>query len=111
MKKSMEESALEYNNLGEIVVYQSEDGLTHVDVRFEGDTVWLTQTQLVELYHSSKSNISEQIKHIFEDGELNKDSVVRKFRTVQTWKPFMRLKERQKQEPAGIRRGERHDQL
>ena len=71
------------NNLGEIIVYQSEDGLTHVDVRFEGSTVWLTQAQLIDLYHSSKSNISEHIKHIFEDGELVEEATVRKFRTVQ----------------------------
>jgi len=72
------------NNLGEIMVYQAEDGLTHVDVRFEGDTVWLTQAQLTELYHSSKANISEHIKHIYEDGELSQKATVRKFRTVQT---------------------------
>ena len=66
------------------MVYQSEDGLTHVDVRFEGDSVWLTQAQLIELYQSSKSNISEHIKHIFEDGELSEKATVRKFRTVQT---------------------------
>ena len=71
------------NNLGEIIVYQSEDGLTHVDVRFEGNTVWLTQAQLIDLYHSSKSNISEHIKHIFEDGEQSEEATVRKFRTVQ----------------------------
>lgn len=69
-------------NRGEIVVYQSKDGLTRVDVRFEDDSVWLTQAQLVELYHSSKSNISEHISHIFEDSELDRDSVVRKFRTT-----------------------------
>ena len=67
---------------GDIVVYQSDDGLTRVDVRFEGDTVWLTQAQLIDLYHSSKSNISEHIRHIFEDGELNQEAVVRKFRTT-----------------------------
>ena len=70
------------NIFGEIIVYQSDDGLTRVDVRFEGDTVWLTQAQLIELYHSSKSNISEHIKHIFEDGELSQEQVVRKFRTT-----------------------------
>ncbi len=70
------------NTFGEIIVYQSDDGLTRVDVRFEGDTVWLTQAQLIELYHSSKSNISEHIKHIFEDGELSQEQVVRKFRTT-----------------------------
>ena len=69
-------------SLGEIIVYQSDDGLTRVDVRFEGDTVWLTQAQLIDLYHSSKSNISEHIRHIFEDGELNQEAVVRKFRTT-----------------------------
>ena len=58
-------------------------GLTKVDVRFEGDTVWLTQAQLVDLYHSSKANISEHIKHIFEDGEQSEEATVRKFRTVQ----------------------------
>ena len=70
------------NGQGEIIVYQAADGLTRVDVRFEGDTVWLTQAQLVDLYHSSKANISEHIKHILEDGELEKDRVVRKFRTT-----------------------------
>ena len=70
------------NIFGEIIVYQSDDGLTRVDVRFEGDTVWLTQAQLMALYHSSKSNVSEHIKHIFEDGELSPEAVVRKFRTT-----------------------------
>jgi hypothetical protein len=69
---------------GEMMVYQSPDGLTRVDVRFDGDTVWLTQAQLVELYRSSKGNISEHIKHIFEEGELTEEATVRKFRTVQT---------------------------
>ena len=68
---------------GEIIVYQAADGLTRVDVRFEGDTVWLTQAQLVDLYHSSKANISEHIKHILEEGELTEEATVRKFRTVQ----------------------------
>ena len=67
---------------GNILIYQSEDGLTHVDVRMEQETVWLTQQQLCELYRTSKSNVSEHIKHIFEDGELNEISVVRKFRTT-----------------------------
>ena len=69
--------------LGEIILYHSDDGLTHIDVRLEGDTIWLTQAQIIELYHSSKSNISEHIKHIFEDGELSEAATVRNFRTVQ----------------------------
>ena len=67
---------------GEILIYQTEDGLTNINVKMQDDTVWLTQQQLVELYQSSKSNVSEHIKHIFEEGELDKESVVRKFRTT-----------------------------
>jgi len=68
--------------LGEVVIYQSEDGLTHIDVKMEDETVWLTQQQLVDLYQTSKSNVSEHIKHIFEEGELDEKSVVRNFRTT-----------------------------
>ena len=70
------------NNNGEIMIYQANDGLTHIEVKLEDDTVWLTQAQLTELYQTSKSNVSEHIKHIFEEGELDKESVVRKFRTT-----------------------------
>ena len=67
---------------GEIILYQTEDGLTRIDVRMEDETVWLTQAQLCDLYQTSKSNISEHIKHIFAEGELEEASVVRKFRTT-----------------------------
>lgn len=67
---------------GEILIYQTDDGQTNIEVKIEDDTVWLTQQQLTELYQCSKSNISEHIKHIFEEGELDKDAVVRKFRTT-----------------------------
>ena len=66
----------------EILIYQTDDGHTKIDVKFEDETVWLTQAQLCELYQTSKSNISEHIKHIFEEGELEETSVVRKFRTT-----------------------------
>ena len=66
----------------EILIYQTEDGRTKIDVKFEDETVWLTQAQLCELYQTSKSNISEHIKHIFEEEELDEESVVRKFRTT-----------------------------
>lgn len=69
-------------NQGNIIIYQTDDGMTHIDVKFEDETVWLTQAQLCELYQTSKSNISEHIKHIFEEGELEENSVVRKFRTT-----------------------------
>jgi len=58
---------------GEIIIYQSEEGKTKIEVRLEDDNVWLTQAQLAELYQSSKSNISEHIKHIFEEGELSEE--------------------------------------
>ena len=66
----------------EIIIYRTEDGNTKIDVKFQDETVWLTQAQLCELYQTSKSNISEHIKHIFEEGELDEISVVRKFRTT-----------------------------
>jgi hypothetical protein len=66
----------------QILIYQKEDGTTRIDVKFTDDNVWLTQQQLCDLYQTSKSNISEHIKHIFEDGELEENSVVRKFRTT-----------------------------
>lgn len=68
----------------EIIIYQSDDGVTKIQVRLDDNTVWLTQADMVELFQSSKSNISEHIRHIFEEGELKSDSTVRKFRTVQT---------------------------
>jgi hypothetical protein len=68
---------------GEIIIYQSEEGQPKIAVRLENENVWLTQAQLVELYQSSKSNVSEHIKHIFEEGELKEISTVRNFRTVQ----------------------------
>lgn len=67
---------------GNIVVYVDDNGQPQVDVRFQDETVWLTQAQLVDLYQSSKANVSEHIKNIFDEGELDKDSVVRKFRTT-----------------------------
>lgn len=67
---------------GEIIIYQSEDGSGKLDVKLEDETVWLTQNQLVELFQSSKANVSEHIKNIFDEGELEEDSTVREFRTV-----------------------------
>ncbi len=71
---------MEENN--KIIIYTNESGLTKLDVRLENETLWLTQAQMCELYQTSKSNVSEHIKHIFEDGELQEDAVVRKFRTT-----------------------------
>lgn len=70
------------NNQGKIVIYQTDDGDAKIDVRFGDETIQLTQAQLCELYQTSKSNVSEHIKNIFEEGELEEDSTVRKFRTT-----------------------------
>jgi len=68
--------------MNEILIYQSEDGRTKLDVRLEDRNVWLNQKQLTELFAKAKGTISEHIKHIFEDKELEEDSVVRLFRTT-----------------------------
>ncbi len=65
-----------------ILIYTDNSGLTCIDVKLEDETLWLTQAQMCELYQCSKSNISEHIKHIFEEGELQEEAVVRKFRTT-----------------------------
>ena len=65
-----------------LILYKDEEGRVSVNTRFADEDVWLTQAQLVEIYQSSKSNISEHIKHIFEDKELDEAVVVRKFRTT-----------------------------
>ena len=68
-------------NQGEIILYQS-DNEVKLEVRLEEDTVWLTQAQIVELFQSSKANISEHIKNIYEQEELEESATVRDFRTV-----------------------------
>ena len=69
-------------NDNNMVIYQDNNGITKVSVRFSEDDLWLTQAQITELYQTSKSNISEHIKNILIDGELDENSVVRKFRTT-----------------------------
>lgn len=67
----------------EIIIYQSEDGQTKIQTRLENETVWITQAQMVALFGKAKSTISEHIKNVFEEGELDKMATVRNFRTVQ----------------------------
>ena len=69
--------------MNEVVIYKTPDNETKVEVRFEEETVWLNQNQIVSLFHSSKATISEHIKNIFSVNELDEGSTVRKFRTVQ----------------------------
>lgn len=67
---------------GEIVIYQSDEGKAAIDVILQDETVWVTQEQMVALFGKAKSTISEHLKHIFEEGELDQNSVVRFFRTT-----------------------------
>jgi hypothetical protein len=71
----------------EIILYQP-DSSVQLDVMVENETVWLTQAQMVTLFDSSKANISEHIKNIYDTHELDKNSTVRKFRTVQNRQPI-----------------------
>jgi hypothetical protein len=68
----------------ELIIYQTEDGQTKIQTRLENETVWLTQAQIATLFGKAKSTISEHIKNVFDEGELNQEATVRKFRTVQT---------------------------
>lgn len=68
---------------GGIIIYEGADGAPSIEVHVEGETVWLSQSQLVELFQSSKANVSEHIKNIFTEKELQKEATVRNFRTVQ----------------------------
>ena len=67
-----------------IIIYQSEEGKTQLDVKLEGETVWLTQAQMVELFQTSKQNVSLHINNIYKEGELEKEATVKDYLTVQS---------------------------
>jgi len=75
---------MEDNKNNDIVIYQTEDGITQIEVRLENENVWLTQQQMADLYQTSRTNVVEHIKHIFEEQELDEISTCRKFRQVRT---------------------------
>ena len=66
-----------------IIIYQTEDGQTQIDVRLENDTVWLTQAQMVELFQTTKQNVSLHVSNVFKEGELEQESTVKEYLTVQ----------------------------
>ena len=69
-------------NKGQILLYQTPDGESRIEVTLQGETVWLSLDQMAELFQRNKSTISRHIKNVFEEGELNKDMVVAKFATT-----------------------------
>ena len=79
----MTEDLSTINNTGNLLLYQTEDGLTRIEVKIVNDTVWLTQMQMAELFQKDKRTISEHVNNVFADKELKKGATVRKFRTVQ----------------------------
>ena len=70
------------DNCGEILIYQSEDGLTKIEVKIQDETVWLTQQQMADLFQTSRTNVVEHIAHIYEEFELDENSTCRRFRQV-----------------------------
>ncbi|MCB1082596.1 MAG: hypothetical protein KDK63_05580 [Chlamydiia bacterium] len=71
------------DNNGSLILYQTEDGKTQIEVQLLDETVWLSQAQMAELFSKDKRTISEHIQNIFKEGELSVDSTVRNFRIVQ----------------------------
>lgn len=74
---------MDNNNTGQIILFQTEDGQTRLEVQLKDETVWLTIDQMAELFQRNKSTISRHIKNVFEDGELSPDTTVAFFATVQ----------------------------
>lgn len=73
---------------GDIIIYQTEDGLTKIDVSFENDTVWLSKSQMAELFQRDRSVISKHIKNVFNEGELSQKSNVQNLHIANSDKPL-----------------------
>ena len=82
LQKGLEQGDDIMDDRGEIIIYQTEDGLTKIDVSMQDETVWLTQEQMAELFQRDKSTISRHIKNIFAEGELDEKVVVAEFATT-----------------------------
>ena len=72
------------NRESELLFYASDDGKSKIEVRLENETVWLSQIQMVELFQTTKQNVSLHIKNVFSEGELDKISTVKEYLTVQS---------------------------
>ena len=75
---------MENRNENDIIIYQDEDGITKVSVKFSDEDIWLTQNQIAEIYKTTQENISMHINHIYKEGELTNDSTNKKFLLVQS---------------------------
>lgn len=70
------------DNHGEMIIYQTEDGMTQIDVTLQNETVWLSLDQMAVLFQRDKSTISRHIKNLFDDGELERNAVIANFSTI-----------------------------
>jgi hypothetical protein len=82
MSKDLETSNGTALSKSQFLVYEAEDGQVKIDVRLEGETIWLTQQLMAELFQSTKQNVGQHLKKIFSEGELSENSVVKKFFTT-----------------------------
>jgi hypothetical protein len=71
------------DNLGEIIMYQTEDGLTKIEAHLSDETIWLTLDRMAELFQRDKSTVSRHIRNIFSEGELDRKATVANYATVQ----------------------------
>jgi len=78
------QSTKSVNSNGDLLLYQTEDGTTRVEVRFFDETIWLNQNQMVELFQTTKQNISLHIQNIFSENELTREATVKDYLTVQS---------------------------
>ncbi len=78
----MEAQKAVHNNYGEIIIYKRDNGLTDIEVKMQDETVWLSQQQMADLFQTSRTNIVEHIKHIYQEAELEENSTCRNFRQV-----------------------------
>ena len=81
-RREMKETETQSPEKGQVFLYQSKDGKSQVEVNLQNETVWLSQAHMCDLFEKNKRTISEHIRNIFKEGELQEDSVVRKFRTT-----------------------------
>lgn len=81
-RKKYRNMNMEEKDKGQILLYQTSDGESRIEVRLQGETVWLSLDQMAELFQRNKSTISRHIKNVFEEGELNSDVVVAKYATT-----------------------------
>jgi hypothetical protein len=73
---------------GQMLIYQAEDGRLKIEARLDGETLWLTQQQMAELFQRARTNVVEHIRHVYDEGELEEEATCRNFRQVRADQRF-----------------------